>query len=71
MNDRAKDPVCGMEIDMAKAKAAGGVSEFQGRAYYFCFDSCKQKFARDPARYVQSHTQTPQQAGVTKAGGAQ
>ena len=44
-----KDPVCGMSIDPQRAAA---VSEHQGRTYYFCSEECKQKFDRDPQRYV-------------------
>jgi len=29
----AKDPVCGMSVDPAQAKAT---AEHQGRTYYFC-----------------------------------
>ena len=48
----AKDPVCGMNVDENKAKAAGRISEYGGKAYYFCADQCKQQFDRDHKRYV-------------------
>ena len=43
----AKDPVCGMDVDESKAKAAGRISEYRGKAYYFCTDQCKQQFDRN------------------------
>ncbi len=46
----AKDVVCGMDVDPQKA---GGRSEYQGRTYYFCSDSCKQQFDENPQQYVQ------------------
>jgi len=44
-----KDPVCGMEVDPAKA---AGTSEYQGTTYYFCAKSCKTKFDANPKQYV-------------------
>jgi Cu(I)/Ag(I) efflux system membrane fusion protein len=64
----AKDPVCGMEIGSAKAKEVGRVGQFAGHSYYFCSDICKQKFAKDPARYLQGHSQPAQHARATAAG---
>jgi len=40
----AIDPICGMEVDRAKAKAAGRVSDRDGRTFYFCSDDCKRDF---------------------------
>ena len=48
----AKDPICGMNVDADKAKAAGRTTEFQGNTYYFCTDACKMKFDKDPTRYI-------------------
>lgn len=44
----AKDPVCGMEVDPAK----GAKFEYQGKTYYFCSDSCRKAFQKDPQRYL-------------------
>ncbi len=44
-----KDPVCGMEIE--KEQAAGRL-EHDGKAYYFCSDACKEKFAENPEDYA-------------------
>ena len=46
------DPVCGMEVDEKLAAAAGRKLEYQGKAYYFCSDECKETFEKDPARYA-------------------
>jgi Cu+-exporting ATPase len=43
-----KDPVCGMQVDPAKA---AGTSERNGKTYYFCSPRCKQKFDADPKQY--------------------
>ncbi len=45
----AIDPVCKMTVEPAKAAAQ---SRYQGRTYYFCAVGCKQKFDRDPERYL-------------------
>jgi Cu+-exporting ATPase len=44
-----KDPVCGMQVDPAKAAAT---SQYQGKTYYFCAPVCKAKFDANPAQYV-------------------
>lgn len=46
----AIDPVCGMEIDEDEAK---GSSDYEGETFYFCSQSCKQKFDRDPEAYLE------------------
>jgi membrane fusion protein, copper/silver efflux system len=47
-----RDPVCGMEIDQLKAKAAGRMATYRGDTYYFCSDDCKLKFETTPDKYV-------------------
>jgi Cu+-exporting ATPase len=44
-----KDPVCNMTVDPQKA---AGKSEYKGKTYYFCAQSCKVKFDKDPERYA-------------------
>lgn len=39
-----KDPICGMTVDKATAVHA----ERDGKTYYFCCDSCRQKFLSNP-----------------------
>ena len=43
------DPVCGMTIDPADAV---GHVEHDGQTYYFCAESCLERFKADPARYA-------------------
>jgi len=45
----AKDPVCGMNVDEKTAKYK---SDYMGKTYYFCSQSCKATFDRNPAKYV-------------------
>ena len=42
------DPVCGMEVDPAKAVRG----EHGGKAYYFCSQNCKKDFDASPAKYL-------------------
>ena len=43
-----RDPVCHMEVK----DDAAATSEYKGDTYYFCAKSCKERFDRDPERYV-------------------
>jgi P-type Cu+ transporter len=45
----AQDPVCGMAVDPAKAKAT---AEHAGQKYYFCCTGCAQKFRSNPEQYL-------------------
>ena len=45
----ARDPVCGMPVDPAKAKHR---TEHAGHSYIFCSARCREKFTAEPARYV-------------------
>ncbi|HEY7610330.1 MAG TPA: heavy metal translocating P-type ATPase [Alphaproteobacteria bacterium] len=45
---QALDPVCGMNVDPARAKHK---FEHAGETYYFCSAGCRTKFEGDPARY--------------------
>jgi membrane fusion protein, copper/silver efflux system len=45
-------PVCGMEVDTTKAKAAALTSEFRGQIYYFCAAEDKVKFDQEPTKYT-------------------
>jgi Cu+-exporting ATPase len=45
----AKDPVCGMQVEPAKA---AGKLEHDGKTYFFCSGHCLDAFRKDPARYV-------------------
>jgi Cu+-exporting ATPase len=45
----AKDPICGMSVDPAKAAAK---IDHAGQSYYFCSKGCAQRFAQSPDKYV-------------------
>jgi P-type Cu+ transporter len=45
----ARDPVCGMTVDPAKAAAN---VEHKSERYYFCATACARKFAANPDRYL-------------------
>ena len=49
----AKDPVCGMNVDIANARRNYA---YQNRVYYFCCHGCLEKFAADPPRSFESPT---------------
>ncbi|HEV2224228.1 MAG TPA: heavy metal translocating P-type ATPase, partial [Candidatus Acidoferrales bacterium] len=48
------DPVCGMKVDAARAKAS---REYHGVKYYFCCNGCAEKFATAPEKYLTGKTQ--------------
>ncbi len=66
-----KDPVCGMQVDPAKA---AGQSEYQGLTHSFCSLGCKKKFDLNPGQYMQSgkemHPLQPQSGAAPEAAGA-
>lgn len=49
MFGKVKDLVCGMKVKKSQAAA---VSEYKGNKYYFCAESCKEKFDEDPEKYI-------------------
>src|SRR5690349_20141185 len=59
---KAKDPVCGMSVD--PAKAAGKV-EHGGKTYYFCSKRCAERFAAEPEKFLAA----PGTAGMEHAHG--
>jgi membrane fusion protein, copper/silver efflux system len=67
-----RDPVCGMDVDEERSKAAGYHREFQGKGYTFCSVVCRDAFGREPQRYAASPAPaggmpmpTPTAAGAT------
>ncbi|MCL6634100.1 MAG: XdhC family protein [Alicyclobacillus herbarius] len=46
------DPVCGMTVDLAKTPHR---LELDGTIYGFCCSGCRDRFARNPEKYLQSH----------------
>jgi len=70
---RVKDPVCGMIVE--PLKAAGKV-EHGGNAYYFCSPRCKERFEKEPEKYLaapgmggmeRTHVHTHEHAGTPPA----
>lgn len=49
-DDTATDPVCGMTVKKAEAKAT---FDHKGTTYYFCNEGCKEAFVKDPEKYLQ------------------
>jgi YHS domain-containing protein len=47
-----KDPVCGLNVDKSKAKAAGFHGTYKDQTYYFCSAGCKEHFEKNPQRYA-------------------
>ncbi|HVI07942.1 MAG TPA: heavy metal translocating P-type ATPase [Candidatus Binatia bacterium] len=58
------DPVCGMSVDPAAARHVHG---HEGKNYYFCCAGCLQKFAADPAKYL--NVAAPARPGLVMLGG--
>lgn len=56
----ALDVVCGMQVNEQSAEANGLISQYEGRAYYFCSAQCKRQFDEGPQRYAPP---APHQAG--------
>jgi P-type Cu+ transporter len=48
-----KDPVCGMNVDPARAKAT---FNHAGKTYYFCCAGCREKFSAAPTKYLAAKT---------------
>ena len=46
---KAKDPVCGMDVDKDKPAAT---ETNGGKSYYFCSKGCATKFRANPANYA-------------------
>jgi P-type Cu+ transporter len=49
------DPVCGMQIDPATAAAS---KEYEGKSYYFCSESCHQRFVARPDQFADRNVRT-------------
>ena len=59
------DPVCGMQVDPARARAS---REHAGDNYFFCCNSCAEKFSLDPEKYLNPPKQ--RSAGLVQLGKA-
>jgi len=45
----ATDPVCGMKVDEKKTVHK---TEYRGVTYYFCSNTCKANFEKEPEKYL-------------------
>lgn len=48
-DDMAKDPVCNMDVN---PKSPGATETYHGKTYYFCCESCKTTFDKNPDKYA-------------------
>jgi YHS domain-containing protein len=48
VRDQMTDPVCGMSVKASAAKT----SAYLGRIYYFCSQTCREKFEAAPESYA-------------------
>jgi len=62
--ERVKDPVCGMEVDPAKAAHR---AEHAGNTYYFCCGGCAAKFRSDPQTFLAKAAKAQGSAAGTAA----
>lgn len=44
--------VCAVSGDTMLKSQAKGSYEYEGKTYYFCCENCKDKFVKDPAKYI-------------------
>jgi Cu+-exporting ATPase len=63
----AKDPVCGMSVDPAKAAST---AEYDGKLHHFCSRGCGERFRKDPARYLSSSHKPAAMTGMVQIGGS-
>ncbi|HJU17726.1 MAG TPA: heavy metal translocating P-type ATPase [Stellaceae bacterium] len=54
--EAVRDPVCGMRVDPAASQHRFA---HDGRTFHFCSSGCREKFAADPARYLEPQRETP------------
>lgn len=52
--DTAVDPTCGMKIKKSEAKIN---YEYEGKTYYFCSEECKEKFVKEPEKYIKKEAE--------------
>jgi Cu+-exporting ATPase len=64
MQGPATDPVCGMQVD--PARAAGSFTH-AGAAVYFCGKGCQAKFEANPERYLHASSPAPVAAPTSAA----
>ena len=65
----AKDPSCGMEVEINAASRAGRQSDYADSRYYFCSDSCKRKFDANPQEQLKKAKSSPVSGPPSKVTG--
>lgn len=60
----SRDPVCGMTVQTAGAKT----SVWQGKAYYFCSNDCRDKFEAAPQSWLDRPASANSETGVHREG---
>ena len=50
------DPVCGMSVDPEKKEITVLI---EGQNYYFCAESCRTSFEKNPGKYMESECAKP------------
>ena len=63
--DKAVDPVCGMTVVKANAKAT---YDYKGTTYYFCSTGCKEAFAKEPDKFLKAEQAKAPAAGMGHMG---
>ncbi len=48
----AEDPVCGMTVDLARARDTGLTLVHEGTEYAFCGKGCLLEFRDEPSKYL-------------------
>ena len=59
------DPVCKMEIE---DNEAAGSATYKGETYFFCSDSCKNKFIENPASFIDKKPSSEEEKKTSKGG---
>ena len=62
----AHDPVCGMDVDEAKARAEGKVATVEGKTHFFCSESCRDGFV---AKHAHGQAKGPAATVPTRVAG--
>ena len=62
--EASKDPVCGVNLDESKAKAAGHQVQIKEKTYYFCSEECQEQFEKHPERYIKDNNPEIQASAV-------
>jgi len=62
---RVTDPVCGMSVDLERARELGLTIAYQGTSFGFCGRGCLSAFEADPGGYALAATKLHSHVGGT------